>query len=70
MFDGVLADRSLYEGKPCVTMGQLLKEASEESSDQTDFPVNSEKLAIILYTSGSTGVPKGEKHLKITKKWN
>lgn len=53
------ADLSIYEGALVVTHEQLLKEARQEQEDALQAKEISNQLAIVLYTSGSTGVPKG-----------
>nr|XP_012229480.1 PREDICTED: N-(5-amino-5-carboxypentanoyl)-L-cysteinyl-D-valine synthase [Linepithema humile] len=53
------ADLSIYEGTSIVTYEQLLKEARQEREDTLKVKERSNQLAIVLYTSGSTGVPKG-----------
>lgn len=53
------ADLSIYEETSIVTYEQLLKEAEEEQEDTLKTKERSNQLAIVLYTSGSTGVPKG-----------
>lgn len=55
----LLADLSIYEGASTVTYEQLLKETAEEEEDTLKTKKCSNQLAIVLYTSGSTGVPKG-----------
>ncbi|KAF7385849.1 hypothetical protein HZH66_011691 [Vespula vulgaris] len=53
------ADISLYAGTITKTYEQLLDEARMESDDILEYEENSKQLAIVLYTSGSTGIPKG-----------
>jgi len=55
----LLADLSIYEEISIVTYEQLLKEAGEEQEDTLKTKKYSNQLAIVLYTSGSTGDPKG-----------
>lgn len=50
---------SIYEGALVVKYEQLLKEAKQEQEDALQTKESSNELAIVLYTSGSTGVPKG-----------
>lgn len=53
------ADLSIYEGASIVTYEQLLKEANKEQEETLKIEKYSNQLAIVLYTSGSTGIPKG-----------
>ncbi|KAL2731339.1 plipastatin synthase subunit B isoform X2 [Vespula squamosa] len=53
------ADISLYAGTLTKTYEELLDEARIESDDILEYEENSKQLAIVLYTSGSTGIPKG-----------
>lgn len=56
----LLADLSIYEGVLVMTYEQLLKEAKQKQEGVLKAKKNSNQLAIVLYTSGSTGVPKGD----------
>ncbi|KYM95748.1 PREDICTED: mycosubtilin synthase subunit C-like [Cyphomyrmex costatus] len=52
-------DLSIYEGGLIMTYKQLLKEARQEQEYALQTKTDSNELAIVLYTSGSSGVPKG-----------
>ncbi|XP_018371553.1 PREDICTED: mycosubtilin synthase subunit C-like [Trachymyrmex cornetzi] len=52
-------DLSIYEGDLVVTYEQLLKEARQEQEYALQTKEDLNQLAIVLYTSGSSGVPKG-----------
>jgi len=49
-----------------MTYEQLLKEAKQEQEDALQTKESSNQLVVVLYTSGSTGVPKGNTTFCIT----
>ncbi|EZA51013.1 Tyrocidine synthase [Ooceraea biroi] len=53
------ADLSIYEGTLVITYEQLLKEAKKIQKNTLEIKECPNQLAIVLYTSGSTGIPKG-----------
>lgn len=54
-----IADRSVFGETITRTFNELVAESKLEQGFVDKFNENSEQIAIILYTSGSTGVPKG-----------